>query len=211
VEEARGGTVQGGHIYYYGDPLDGGFFDVGLRFRGGGTDTSWAVGGSQWGHIEHLTVHYDPDTGGTVPANYVRCVREKPLASARPPSVRVALRVGEQVWTAENLDVGRYNDGTAIKEAQSDEEWVTACAAGEGAWCYYPDNLQNARKAGKLYNQYALARVCPRGWRIPTEEDWTKLCAHLGGDARKLIGEPFKAVAPAGWRQIVREETLSGG
>ncbi len=91
------------------------------------------------------------------------------------------MRVGEQVWTAENLDVGRYNDGTAIKEAQSDAEWVAACAAGEGAWCYYPDNPQNAQKAGKLYNQYALARVCPRGWRIPTEEDWTKLCVHLGG------------------------------
>ncbi len=42
------------------------------------------------------------------------------------------------------------------------------------------------------------------GARIPTEEDWAKLCAHLGGDARKLIGAPFNAVVPAGWRQIAR-------
>ncbi len=47
------------------------------------------------------------------------------------------------------------------------------------------------------------ARVGGGFRRKKTEEDWTKLCAHLGG-ARKLIGAPFKAVVPAGWRQMVR-------
>jgi hypothetical protein len=110
------------------------------------------------------------------------------------------VEVGKQTWTAENLDVGEYGDGEEIKEARSDEAWIRACAAEEGAWCYHPDNEGNAKKWGKLYNQYALKKLCPRGWRFPTHNDWVLL---FSGDAKKLTNGPFKAVVPDGRREGV--------
>lgn len=44
------------------------------------------------------------------------------------------IKIGSQVWTAKNLIVKHYNDGTVIPELQGDIFWS---AANYGAWCYY--------------------------------------------------------------------------
>jgi hypothetical protein len=47
---------------------------------------------------------------------------------------------------------------------------------------------------------YALGKVSPRGWRLPTEADWAELInVGCGGDVKKLIEGEFKAV-PVGFR-----------
>jgi len=73
-----------------------------------------------------------------------------------------------------NLSVDRYRDGTPIREAQTNSDWIDADAKGEGAWCYYSNNSQFGVTYGKLYNWHAVNNpkgLAPTGWRIPTDEE----------------------------------------
>ncbi|MFM9004640.1 MAG: fibrobacter succinogenes major paralogous domain-containing protein, partial [Flavobacteriales bacterium] len=54
----------------------------------------------------------------------------------------------------------------------------------QGAWAYYNNNTTYACPYGKLYNWYACvdARgLCPTGWHVPSDGEWTVLTTFLGG------------------------------
>ena len=51
-----------------------------------------------------------------------------------------------------------------------------------------PSSKRNLAKYGRLYSFGAAKRLCPEGWRLPTDEDWQSLEQQLGmsaGDAAK--------------------------
>ena len=79
----------------------------------------------------------------------------------------------------ENLKVTHYNDGTEIYT---------------GAYAAYDNNESNADIYGYLYNGYTVQDergVCPAGWDVPTDGEYTKLINYLGGEweaGRKLKG-----------------------
>jgi uncharacterized protein (TIGR02145 family) len=53
---------------------------------------------------------------------------------------------------------------------------------------------------GKLYNYYAVSDprgLCPKGWRVPSEKDFTELVQHLGGEA--IAGGKLKDVGTTCW------------
>jgi uncharacterized protein (TIGR02145 family) len=95
------------------------------------------------------------------------------------------VRIGNQVWMAENLDVDRFRNGDRIPEAKSEEEWKRAGENGEPAWSYYQNNTSNGVQYGKLYNWYAVSDprgLTPKGWSIPNDREWTTLSEYLGGE-----------------------------
>ncbi|MFK7806346.1 MAG: FISUMP domain-containing protein, partial [Saprospiraceae bacterium] len=52
----------------------------------------------------------------------------------------------------------------------------------EGSMCY--DNHPfNCRRLGRLYFWWEANRICPDGWRLPSDEDWAKLYKSYGGNA----------------------------
>ena len=59
------------------------------------------------------------------------------------------VKIGTQVWMAENLKTAKYNDGTMIPEVTDNNQWSNFTY---GAWCYYDNNVANNAKYGKLYN-----------------------------------------------------------
>ncbi|MFM8455191.1 MAG: FISUMP domain-containing protein, partial [Ignavibacteria bacterium] len=74
-----------------------------------------------------------------------------------------------------NLNTDKYRDGSSIRHASTNEEWIDANRKKEGAWCYYSGNTQNGSQFGKLYNWYAVTSpkgLAPNGWRIPTDEEF---------------------------------------
>ena len=94
--------------------------------------------------------------------------------------------IGTQQWMAENLTVTRYNDGSTITNITDNAQWQSNIS---GAWAYYDNDVNNA-KYGKLYNWYAVSpttngnkNVCPTGWHVPTDDEWTVLFDYLGGGA----------------------------
>jgi uncharacterized protein (TIGR02145 family) len=97
--------------------------------------------------------------------------------------------IGKQVWMTENLNVDKFRNGDPIPHAKTDEEWVKARENGQPAWCYYDhravqNDSANGDKYGKLYNWYAVndpRSLAPKGWHIPTDDEWTVLTNFLGG------------------------------
>jgi uncharacterized protein (TIGR02145 family) len=101
------------------------------------------------------------------------------------------VKIGNQIWMAENLNVDYYRNGDPIPEVKDDNQWSKL---NSGAWCYYDNDIANGKVYGKLYNWYTLkdARgLCPIGWHVPGDEEWTTLENYLGG--KEVAGGKLKS------------------
>lgn len=90
------------------------------------------------------------------------------------------VKIGKQVWMAENLDVSHFRNGDPIPESK---DWVSS-EDGKPAWCYYNNEVTNGNKYGRLYNWYVAndkRGLAPKGWHIPTNTEWKILITYLGG------------------------------
>ena len=89
--------------------------------------------------------------------------------------------IGAQTWMAENLKTTRYNDGKAIPLVFDAASWSILSTP---ACCW--QNNDPARKVtyGALYYWYAVnsGKLCPSGWHMPSDAEWTQLTDYLGGE-----------------------------
>ena len=109
------------------------------------------------------------------------------------------VKLGSQTWTTKNLNVSKYRNGDLIPEVQSigvnRYDW---CNLTTGAWCYYNNDTSNGSKYGKLYNWYALndtRGLAPKGYHIPSNEEWITLLSYLGENP----GHKMKETGPTHW------------
>ncbi|MFN4286627.1 MAG: fibrobacter succinogenes major paralogous domain-containing protein [Lacibacter sp.] len=95
------------------------------------------------------------------------------------------VQIGKQYWLRENLRTTRYNDTTPIATGLTDRQWSETQS---GAYAVYENNPAYEARYGKLYNGYAArsGKLCPKGWRIPTDKDWNELESFLGIPAAEL-------------------------
>lgn len=107
------------------------------------------------------------------------------------------ITIGTQVWSKTNLNVARYRNGDIIPEVKDRSQWANLTT---GAWCWYNnDSATNAANYGRLYNWYAVndsRGLCPAGWHVPSDSEWTTLTTYLGGNyvaggKMKLKGSVF--------------------
>jgi uncharacterized protein (TIGR02145 family) len=107
------------------------------------------------------------------------------------------VKIGTQVWMAENLKTTRYNDGSAIPLVTDNTEWSNLTTPGY-SW-YNNDSATYARTYGALYNWYTVetGNLCPTGWHVPSDAEWTTLTDYLGGEA--IAGGKLKETGTAHW------------
>lgn len=94
-------------------------------------------------------------------------------------------KIGDQLWTTENLNVSTYRNGDIIPQVQDSVAWAYLTT---GAWCYYENKTANGTKYGKLYNWYAVndpRGLAPEGWHVPTEEELMQLMNKFTADKMK--------------------------
>ncbi len=96
--------------------------------------------------------------------------------------------IGNQEWMAENLRVTRYNNEDVISTGLSNAEWESTT---EGAYAIYNNDDDMLQAYGKLYNWYAVddsRGLCPQGWSVPSDADWTALVNYVvsGGFPNEL-------------------------
>jgi uncharacterized protein (TIGR02145 family) len=60
----------------------------------------------------------------------------------------------------------------------------------EGSKCY-DDKPENCSKYGRIYNWETAKEVCPNGWHLPSDEEWTKLTGYIGGE--RISGKKLKS------------------
>ena len=107
--------------------------------------------------------------------------------------------IGEQCWFAENLRNELYLNGDSILTNLNSDEWENTSSGavavyGEGdSYCtdYSPDidtcdEVWTLNEYGRYYNWHAVdddRGLCPSGWHVPADGEWTVLTDHLGGEA----------------------------
>lgn len=112
--------------------------------------------------------------------------------------------IGTQTWMAENLRVAHYNDGTPIPLVTDNTAWEDAYFNSNPAYTWYDNGNYDTPEYGALYSWYAIdilsngnKNVCPTGWHVPNEADWTNLTNHLGGTS--VAGGKMKETGLGHW------------
>ena len=90
------------------------------------------------------------------------------------------VKIGSQVWMAENLKTTHYRDGAEIPNVTDRSKWAAATTPG---YCWYDNDKGNKDEYGALYNWYVVGtgKLCPKGWHVPTDAEWKTLESKLGG------------------------------
>ena len=117
--------------------------------------------------------------------------------------------IGKQVWMEENLKTTKYNDGKAIPLVTDDKDWG---ALTTPAYCWYKNDAKvNKNTYGALYNWYTVNtnKLCPKGWHVPTDAEWTTLTTYLGGEG--VVGGKLKETGTTHWKRPNTMATNSSG
>lgn len=112
-------------------------------------------------------------------------------------NVYTSVIIGTQVWLKENLKTTSYKDGTAIPLVTDNSEWAGLNAP---AYCWYEnDGASNKNVYGALYNWYTVntRQLCPTGWHVPSDAEWTILSDFLGGIS--IAGGKLKETGVTDW------------
>ena len=93
------------------------------------------------------------------------------------------IKIGNQIWMAENLRTTKFNDGTSIPLVTSNLDWENINGP---AYCWYGNDAATYKAIhGALYNWYAVntGKLAPSGWHVPSDAEWKTLVDYLGGSS----------------------------
>jgi uncharacterized protein (TIGR02145 family) len=101
------------------------------------------------------------------------------------------ITIGSMVWTAENLKVTKFKDGTSIPLVADNYIWS---ALTTPAYCWYNNEISNKSNYGALYNWYTIetGKLCPQGWHVSSHAEIGNLESYLdvnlaGGELKDSI------------------------
>ena len=120
------------------------------------------------------------------------------------------VQIGEQIWTIQNINTTRYADGTEIPlTTLSAEDYHLHI---DSAYRWAPQNVnRNVDKFGWLYSWPAIIRdgngsesnpsgvqgICPNGWHVPSDAEWTELTDYVSKDKKMCCQRAEFAIAKA--------------
>ncbi|SHG34965.1 major paralogous domain-containing protein [Fibrobacter sp. UWCM] len=96
---------------------------------------------------------------------------EGSFTDSRDGQTYKTVKIGDQVWMAENLNFET-----------------------DSSYCYN-DSAEYCAKYGRLYEWSAAMDACPSGWHLPDTAEWKTLLAAVGGDS--IAGMKLKSTS--GW------------
>jgi len=117
---------------------------------------------------------------------------------------------GKKKWLAETGKFIDERDGKTYKTVKMPDGrvWMAENLNFEtesGSWCY-DDDPSNAAKYGRLYDWETAKAVCPKGWHLPSREEWDELCRASGGEemgqAHDNAGNSIPLDEHSGWNDV---------
>lgn len=130
-------------------------------------------------------------------ANFITSPNNGKTVTDIDGNVYSTVTIGSQVWLGQNLKTTKYNDGTSIPLVTDNYTWSTFLTP---AYSWYNNDIGNKNPYGALYNWYAIntGKLCPLGWHVPTDAEWTALNDNLGGE--NIAGGKLKEVGTVHWQ-----------
>ena len=126
-----------------------------------------------------------------------------------------------QEWMAENLRTTSYSNGDPIPNVTDPGQWSNLTT---GAWAHYNNDSQYENPYGKLYNWYAVSpttngnrNVCPVGWHVPTDAEWSTFIDYLDPNANggttfpNIAGGKMKSTGTQYWQSPNTDATNESG
>jgi uncharacterized protein (TIGR02145 family) len=108
------------------------------------------------------------------------------------------VQINTQLWMAANLKTTKFKDGSTVIPLVTDiTVWSNLTSPG---YCWYNNNEASYKNIyGALYNWYTVntGNLCPTGWHVPTDAEWTTLITYLGGTS--VAGGKLKETSTAHW------------
>ena len=133
-------------------------------------DVDYARSNSTTRIVFETNVNYTFFNGGPADWNaYVRCVKDKDVVTGKFKDSRDGkyykyAYIGNTRWMAENLNYGNDSLGK----------------------CFWDDD-ENCSEYGRYYTYEESRTVCPDGWRLPTENDFSELVENVGGSTNAAV------------------------
>lgn len=120
------------------------------------------------------------------------------------------VKIGEQIWMAENLRTRHFSDGTRIP-TEFDKSKYDFLIAADNKKIFY-------EKSGLYYSSEVVKderNICPEGWHVPNAWDYTELIDYLVESKVYSCGKNERNVAKAlagteGWFQSTLDECYIG-
>lgn len=94
-------------------------------------------------------------------------------------NVYETVKIGKQEWMAENLKSAKFCNEDEIFLVEDSAQWSNL---SESAAAIYMNDIENEAIYGRLYNWYAvndIRNICPCGWHVPSDFDWTVLITYI--------------------------------
>ena len=139
------------------------------------------------------------------------CKKEEEDITDVDGNVYTSVTIGTQVWMVESLKTTRYRNGDLIGTTTPATFDISAEAAPKYQWAYagFEDNVF---RYGRLYTWWAVTDirgVCPTGWHVPSDAEWTTLTTFLGGE--DVAGGKLKEAGTTHWWASDEGVTNSSG
>ena len=159
---------------------------------GAGTFTSFLTSLSS-GTTYYLRA-YAVNSAGTAYGNQVNFTTD--VVDADGNSYK-AVVIGTQIWMEKNLMTTRFSDLSAIPLVTDSVAWRNLSAS---AYCWYNNDAGTYKSTyGALYDYYSVktGKLCPTGWHVPSDAEWTSLTDFLGGG--NVAGGKLKETGTSHW------------
>lgn len=118
------------------------------------------------------------------------------LNDTRDGNVYKVVRIGNKAWMAENLRyLPQVHNNNEFAQAGKDSQPGYGVAGYNGSNIETAKSHENYQKYGVLYNWWAVTDICPAGWHLPSDSEWTELSDYLLGEI--VAGTKLKSTS--GW------------
>ena len=135
------------------------------------------------------------------------CPCSQPITDARDGKTYTIVLIGLQCWMAQNLNIGTRIDGVQAQTSNSIIEKYCQDDAENNCQTY--GGLYQWDEAMQYITTQGVQGICPAGWHLPTEMEWTTLADYLGGDT--IAGGKMKETGLVHWASPNAWATNSSG
>ena len=116
---------------------------------------------------------------------------EAPTVTDVDGNVYQTVKIGNQCWMRENMRTTHYADGTPITG-----DFYIPTGPQEYGYLYKWSTVMHDTTSSAL-NPSGVTGICPTGWHVPSDAEWTQLTDYVSGQPEYVCGDNQQNIARA--------------